>query len=149
MISGLVMGALAIPRRYPPACKTGRPAGIVPVARLAVLEIPVFEHEAGAAGRRLEIHRHLGVVAARAACVFPGPAEHQEPRRLDDAVDAAHRHAIGGAAQDNAPAAAGLDLEGVDHGLVSIRSPPSDEFGGLDPQREQSFRRRSDQPFEP
>src|SRR6266404_2912732 len=104
MISGFVMACLPVSACYAvhpvEAC---RPAVGVVVARELALEAPLHQHEAGAAGCRLEIHRDFGLVAARAALVFPGPCESEAARRLDDAVDAARRqHAAVGAAQGGA-----------------------------------------------
>src|ERR1700681_2692178 len=93
MISGLAMAFLppasADDLRQPVAGE--RPADSVIVARLLALEALLQQHDTGAAGRRLEAHHDLGLVAARAAFIFPGPGEGEAARRLDDAVDAA-RH---------------------------------------------------------
>src|SRR5260221_9052290 len=138
MISGFGMACLP----WGSVCDSGqtvearRPAGMVVVARLLALEAPLHQYEASAAWPRLEVHHDLGLVAARAALVFPGPCEHETPRRLDDAIDAAGcQHAAVGPAQGGAPAAAGPRVEGVNRGLVTFRRPPSDELSGLGPER--------------
>src|SRR5260370_42555653 len=91
MISGF--GTACLPSVS--ACNVGqpverrRPAERVVVARLLVLEAPLHQHEAGAAGWRLEVHHDLGLVAARAALVFPSPGEGDTARPLADTIDAA------------------------------------------------------------
>src|SRR5260370_38058934 len=83
-----------------------RPADGVVIARLLAFETPLHQHEAGAAGRRLETHHDLGLVAACAALVFPGPGENQMPQRINHAVDAARwQPAAGRPAASGTPAA--------------------------------------------
>src|SRR5882757_7982583 len=151
MISGRAMASL------PPASaddlrqpvEGGRPADSVIVARLLAREALLQQHDAGAAGRRLEAHHDLGLVAARAALIFPGPGEGEAARRLDDAIDTARHHDTAvGPPHGDAPAAAGPRIEVVDRGLVAFRRPPPDQLSGLGPEREEKFGRRGYQPFE-
>src|SRR6185437_870967 len=92
----------------------------------------------------------FALVAACAIFAVPGPAERELARRLDDAIDAAHRRrgAIG-TTQADAPAAARHGLQRLDRGLIFIRRPPPDQLHWVDPEREQRFGRSGDQPLEP
>src|SRR5258706_8946440 len=151
MISGLVTASLPAMS----ACdvsqpgRSRRPADGVVSACLLALETPLHQHEAGAAGRRFETHHDLGLVAACAALVFPGPGENQMPRRLNHAVDAACcQHAAVGPAQGGTPAAPGSGFEKFNRGFIAIRRPPSKQLSRLGPEREQNFGRQGDQPLE-
>src|ERR1700746_504527 len=104
MISGFIMAPLPVVSSADlgPAIEGCRPAAIVIVARFPAFEVPVNEHEARAAWHGVEGHRHLGLVAANTAGVFPRPGESEAARRLDDAVDPARRKfvAVGAAHRD-------------------------------------------------
>src|SRR5580658_10439206 len=118
MISGFGMACFPVASggHRGQAVEAGRPAGMVAVARRPALEALLQQHQTGAAKGRLEADADFGLVAARAALVFPGPAEREPPRRLDRAVDAADRQqvAVAGPAQDGAPAAAGAEVEDIE-----------------------------------
>ena len=82
-------------------------------------------NQARAAGHRLETHRHLGLMAARAVGTFPRPGEREAVRRLDDAIDAARRELrAAGAPHDDAPRTAGSAVEPVHRGLVAVVRRP-------------------------
>src|SRR5260370_2508418 len=84
-----------------------RPADGVVIACLLALETPLHQHEAGAAGRRFETHHDLGLGAACAALVLPGPGENQMPRRRHHALVAGRcQHSAVGPAPRGTPAAA-------------------------------------------